>query len=147
MRKCARTKNTTPTQRAKNRPEKTDARVFGMHQQKDLEVAFGARCMSDVRDSESAADHMLARGPGLPSGIVFARPNLARPSQAYLPGRMTVSITWITPLVASMSAPITVAFCTMTLPFSLLVVTSWPWRVLTVAPLAAASLKTRPLTT
>ena len=52
------------------------------------------------------------------------------PSSNYCRGMITVSITWITPLLAAMSVFTTLALSIITLPPDVMIFTSDPWTVL-----------------
>ena len=62
-------------------------------------------------------------------------------------GSRTLSMTWMTPLVAGMSAWVTVAFPTMTFPPVVAMVSSWPFTVLADFSVATCSELTFPGTT
>ena len=67
-------------------------------------------------------------------------------SSAYW-GRITLSITWITPLLAAMSVAVTVALSTRTLPSATLILTSEPCTVLALESLTTSAAMTLPGTT
>ena len=69
-----------------------------------------------------------------------------RPFRAYIPGRMTESITWITPFEVSMSAVVTLASFTFTPP-SVMMVISPPCTVAAFMPLDRSVDITLPATT
>ena len=80
-------------------------------------------------------------------GTPLGDPPFAKRGNPTYFGRMTESITWITPLKQTMSVAVTVASSMRTLPSSTRILTEDPWTVLASESLTTSAAITRPGTT
>jgi hypothetical protein len=105
---------------------------------RDREGRVGGRWLSSrVPGGTCAID-----GPGETGKRARAR----FPARAYSFGKITVSITWITPFEASTSVFVTFAPATVT-PFAVSIATLWPWTVSAESSFTTSAARTLPATT